>query len=830
MTVDPGARAGQPLPARAREEDAVTTPAWPEQQFWSRWRSAFFAPVGDGQRRRRGSDGLRLASAALALLCCLLVIHFDSRVDRAIVQVVHPPPRSITWLVTVVYQAGSFGVIAVLLVAALLARRWVIARDIGLSAAIAAVISGLLVVGLGSSGGRSSGVMIGSYVLTFPVLQIALFAAVATATLPYLGRSLQRIIEIFITLVALACVVGGHGLPVNVVGSLVIGWGAAAVVRLVFGSPLGLPSVADVRVLLAGLGIGTDGVHPVARQVWGVAKYQATETGAGGSAGRLDVSVYGRDAADARLLTKAGRFVLYRDSGPSLAVTRLQQVEHEAFLTFRAAQAGVTVPEVVEAGTAGPSGDALLVVRPPAGSALADTDAAAVSDAALADLYRQLLSLRRARIAHGAISGETVLVDAAAQTMALTDFRNGIASASADQVDRDLAGALAATAVAVGAERAAASAARSLTPEVLGSVLRHLHKPALDPAVGRSLRAQPKLLEEVRQQAAQAASIDPPKLVQPRRVSWATLIMVVGSLIGGWALIGVLIDVSQSFDTVIGAEWLWVIMALVLAQLAYVASAVEGVGSVAGPLPFGRAVAVEVANAFSALAGGSAAVFATRVRFYQKQGYDSSVALSSGAIMTVASWLATGVLLIASLPFAWGSIDLQVAPESGGDSKLVWIILAVVVVVAIVAGLVLGVPRFRRLAASKLLPRLRDVWSNLAQVASSPRKLVLLLGGSFAAELLVAMALSVSLRAFGDHLRLPTLIVVITLAAMIGAVAPSPGGIGVVEAGLILGLTAAGVSEADATAAVFIQRLFTSYLPPIWGWATLLWLRRRDYL
>ena len=32
----------------------------------------------------------------------------------------------------------------------------------------------------------------------------------------------------------------------------------------------------------------------------------------------------------------------------------------------------------------------------------------------------------------------------------------------------------------------------------------------------------------------------------------------------------------------------------------------------------------------------------------------------------------------------------------------------------------------------------------------------------------MAMALSVSLRAFGDHLRLPVLIVVITLAAMVG--------------------------------------------------------------
>ena len=43
-------------------------------------------------------------------------------------------------------------------------------------------------------------------------------------------------------------------------------------------------------------------------------------------------------------------------------------------------------------------------------------------------------------------------------------------------------------------------------------------------------------------------------------------------------------------------------------------------------------------------------------------------------------------------------------------------------------------------------------------------------------------------------------------------------------------LTAAGVAEADATAAVFIQRLFTSYLPPIWGWITLVWMRRREYL
>jgi uncharacterized membrane protein YbhN (UPF0104 family) len=497
---------------------------------------------------------------------------------------------------------------------------------------------------------------------------------------------------------------------------------------------------------------------------------------------------------------------------------------------MRAGLADVAVPEIVEAGTTGPSRDALLVCRMPSGTALSDIDAAEVSDAALDDLYRQLLTLRRARIAHGAISGDAVLVDPVTGTVVLADFRNASVQASPDQLDRDLASAIAATAVVIGADRAGDSAARCLEPEMLEGALRQLQKPALDPLLGRSLRGRRSLLPDVRQRAAEAASIEPPQLAEPRRVSWTTLIMIIGTLVGGWALVGVLIDVSKSFDTVIGADWLWVIMALVLAQLAYVASGVEGIGSVAGPLPFGRAVAVEFANAFSALAGGTAAVFATRVRFFQRQGYDATVALSSGAIMATSSWIAIAVLFLASLPFAWGNIHIEATPESGGDSKLVWIILAVVVVVAVAAGLLLAVPRLRRLAADKLRPKVRDIWGNLKQVASSPHKLALLVGGSVGSELLVAMALSVSLRAFGDHLNLPTLYVVIFLAGIIGGISPSPGGMGVVEAGMILGLTAAGVAEADATAAVFIQRLFTSYLPPIWGWITLVWMRKREYL
>jgi uncharacterized membrane protein YbhN (UPF0104 family) len=478
----------------------------------------------------------------------------------------------------------------------------------------------------------------------------------------------------------------------------------------------------------------------------------------------------------------------------------------------------------------GAAGDAVLVSRVPPGIPLAGCEAGEVTDEVLDDVCRQVLALRSVGIAHGAISGETVLIDPPTGSAALVDLRNATSNSSSERLDRDLAGAVAAMAVVVGADRVAAAAGRCLSPQMLTGMLQHLRRAGLDPTLARALRGKKGLLEDVRQRTADAHSLEVPKLAEPRRVSWATLIVVLGTLIGGWALIGVLLDVSQSLDTIVGANWLWVIAAFVCAQGAFAGSAVEDLGSVSGILPYGRVLALEVANSFSALAGGAPATFATRVRFFQQEGYDASVAVSSSAVVSTASWIVKGALFLIALPLAWSSIHLEATPESGGNSKTVWILLAAVVGVGLVVGLVLAVPRLRRAASDKLRPKLTDIWLNVKTVAKSPRKLIQLFGGAAASQVLVALALGASLRAFDDHLSLATLIVVITLASMIGGVSPVPGGMGVVEAGLILGLTAAGVTESDATAAVFIQRLFTSYLPPIWGWATLVWMRRREFV
>jgi uncharacterized membrane protein YbhN (UPF0104 family) len=87
------------------------------------------------------------------------------------------------------------------------------------------------------------------------------------------------------------------------------------------------------------------------------------------------------------------------------------------------------------------------------------------------------------------------------------------------------------------------------------------------------------------------------------------------------------------------------------------------------------------------------------------------------------------------------------------------------------------------------------------------------LAGTTLSQLLTVLALGASLHAVGQRASLATLITVTTLAAIVGGAVPVSGGAGVVEAGMIAGLTAAGILQDQAVAAVLIQRLFTAYLP-----------------
>jgi uncharacterized protein (TIRG00374 family) len=261
-----------------------------------------------------------------------------------------------------------------------------------------------------------------------------------------------------------------------------------------------------------------------------------------------------------------------------------------------------------------------------------------------------------------------------------------------------------------------------------------------------------------------------------------------------------------------------------------VAEAWALMGAVVGQLPFGRCVALETSNTFTSLVGGSVAVFAVRVRFFQRQGYDASAAVSSGVIASTASWVAKTLLFLVAIGFAIGNFHRPTSSSSHGHQGITWIVVAVIIAVGLALAVIALVPRIRRLVSRRIRPHLVSVWANIKAIAVEPRKIVYVLSGSVLSQLLVALSLGASLHAVGQRASLAIIITVITLASIVGGAVPVPGGIGVVEAGMIAGLTSAGIPQDQAVAAVFIQRMFTAYLPPIWGWMTLAWMRRREYV
>src|SRR5262249_15039322 len=147
-------------------------------------------------------------------------------------------------------------------------------------------------------------------------------------------------------------------LPSAALAGLSFGLAGAALVRLVFGTAAGVPPSALIREQLAALGIATADLAPAERQRVGAALYVGHDSAGGPRA----VRVLGRDAQDTQRIARRWRSCASRDPRRSVAVGRLEQVEHEALATLMAAKAGVRVPEI-ELAALGNRGDALIVMK-----------------------------------------------------------------------------------------------------------------------------------------------------------------------------------------------------------------------------------------------------------------------------------------------------------------------------------------------------------------------------------------------------------------------------------------------------------------------------------
>ena len=315
-------------------------------------------------------------------------------------------------------------------------------------------------------------------------------------------------------------------------------------------------------------------------------------------------------------------------------------------------------------------------------------------------------------------------------------------------------------------------------------------------------------------------------LAELRQISWGSVIVIV--LVA--ALVVLVVsnagELAAVLDEMQGAEWGWVAAAFAVGLTAAFTGGLAITGGFRDDLPYRPAVVLQTACWFVGLVSGSVGVAAAIVRFAQKRGLGPSVALSAGVLVSVSGFAVQMVLLVAFLVVTGPSFDIADAGSSGIPG---WV-LALVALVAVLAGLGLVVPRSRRWITDRVAGQAHDVARNLRGIVRRPAKLASLLGGAAGTQLVLAVALSFSLLAFDVELPFLTVITINTLASLVNGLAPVPGGVGVAEATLYAGLTAAGVPSAQAGAAAATYRVVTAYVPPLGGWVSLAWLRRHDYL
>ena len=794
-----------------------------------------FAQTDDQPRARRATDVILLGLSCLCLLTVALLADPDPGISNALSDFFAALPHTLEGAWQAMADLPMVWAVVVL-VGALIRHRRSIARDMVLSVVVGVAAWLLLARTVGGGWPECCEVLARtSPPPVFPAARLAVPGSAIITASPHLVRPARRLGHWVLLLGSIATIALASSTLIGVLAGILCAAAAASAVHLAVGSSAGRPSLDDVRFGLGQMGVVTTELGIAARQPAG--QFAVAATGEDGD--ELLVKVYGRDAYDAALLSTVQRTIWLRRAGSPVGFGRLRQVEHEAFLTLLAGQAGVPTDQVVIAGLT-PSDDALLVLRR-TGTLVAPAKREITSETARVERFSGADALARMRelwelveqlhsnaIAHGQIDEAHLIVDHDGR-LGLVDFRGASVAPTDAQLRSDEVQAFVATLIVAGRDLAIAALVSNRSNERIAALLPYLQPVALTGDQRRMINALDIDLDDVRSDVAAAINLEAPRLVQLRRFSIGSVIRIALPLLAVFVLISALagFDLDEFVESLQDAIWWLVLLGLIVAQLPRIAQAVSTLGAAPIPLPLGPVYALQLAISYVNLAIPTAAArIAVNIRFFQRQGVPPGAAVATGALDGVSGFIVQAILLVSFLLFGEMSLDIDFSDPSSDALRLVVIIL---VGVAVAAAVIAVIPRLRNFAVGWILRLAHEAFGVLRGL-HSPRRLAMLFGGNLVAELLFASTLGIFVLAFGYPIPLQELLFINICVSLLAGLIPVPGGIGVTEGGLIFGLTAAGMPQEAAFAAVTFYRLATFYLPPIWGFFSLRWLERNRYL
>ncbi|MFF1453114.1 lysylphosphatidylglycerol synthase domain-containing protein [Streptomyces sp. NPDC058274] len=699
----------------------------------------------------------------------------------------------------------------------------------------------------------------------------------------------RGVLWVVLLLDAFSMLVTGYTTPFSIILTVLIGWTVAYGTLYAVGSPNVRPTG---RTLMAGL--RHVGFRPVsaARDEApdttengdrGRRYFVTLEDGP-----PLDVTVVDREQQAQGFFYRVWRRLTLRGITTRRSLQSLRQaLEQEALLAYAAIAAGANAPKLIATSELGPDA-VILVYEHTGGRTLDSLPDDLITDDLLRDTWHQVQALQSRRIAHRRLAGDAILVDRSGKVI-LTDLRGGEIAAGDLVLRMDIAQLVTSLGLRVGAERAVASAVGVLGPDAVADCLPLLQPIALTRSTRATLRRLAReraqrerdaVLEASRQdklarseeahadaepvperpgkkavraeQRAEKRAIDdaveeareedlltqirhqvllirPQAPVEParlERIRPRTLISFIAGAIGAYFLLTQLthIEFATLFDS---AEWGWVAAAVLFSALSYFAAAMSLLGFVPERVPFLRTVAAQVAGSFvKIVAPAAVGGVALNTRFLQRAGVRPGLAVASVGASQLFG-LGCHILMLLSFGYLTGT---EKTPSLSPSRTVIAGLLTVAVLVLVVT----SVPFLRKFVSTRVRSLFAGVVPRMLDVLQRPQKLITGIGGMLLLTACFVMCLDASIRAFGHEetttLSLASVAVVFLAGNALGSAAPTPGGVGAVEATLTVGLIAVGLPKEVAAPAVLLYRLLTLWLPVLPGWLFFNHLTRKGAL
>jgi uncharacterized membrane protein YbhN (UPF0104 family)/tRNA A-37 threonylcarbamoyl transferase component Bud32 len=765
-------------------------------------------------RARRPAD-LLLALAALAIVAVLLIVahSFPAPVAHATVSVaraVRHLPRVLVFALAVAAALAVLGLLSVLGVTVARKR-----RGDGINAIVAGVVATLLGIGLVADwhafrGGTSFSMLHQTDGSTFvrDAAIVALVTGSDTARYHRWGRACAIAIAALLAAGLALDEITLFGLAVAALGGYAVGlvtrWSMRTTVRR--------PSV---ETLVSGLHRAGIEVHDLerpdsdSRDLCGVL--------ADGTPVVLKSA--GREVHGAGLLHRLWSIVRLRGAATGRQPISLRAaLETEALGSLMVSNTGVRVPRILLLAHFEP--DTLVLARERLLGPGLDKGGVATDEAA-ERLFRSLRTMHEIGVAHRDLRPDQLVCDG--DDVGFRSLEHAVVGAG-DLVRRlDIAQLLTSTASVLGAERAVAAMRAGYQPSDEPSIAAIMQPVALSSWGWSDMRGARACLNEARRALIgdEAAELPETRLV---RFRWRTVAAVVALVVAAFLLVGQLSKVNL-LGALRQANWAWFSVAVLGSALTYLGSSMNLVAFVPQRVSVLKGALVEVSGAFLGLVTPpTVGHVAVNGRFLHKQGVESATTATAVALSQLVNFLTTiALLVVMTLLTGTGVGHLKIVPGPRLLAVLGGLLLVGVLLVTVV-------PWTRRLFSERVWPVVKSVWPRLLDVVSQPTRLAQGIGGNLLLTGSYALALIASLLAVGAHPPIIATAAVFMAGNSVGAAAPTPGGLGAVEAVLVAGLTAVGIPAHEAVPGVLLFRVATFWLPILPGWILFLVLQRRNVL